>query len=85
MDFGLEPQLAIEAPRWIAGADAELVMESRFPPGTVRLLAAQGHDITLIDPWNPGAGHAQMIMIDPESGVLMGAADPRADGSAAGY
>jgi gamma-glutamyltranspeptidase/glutathione hydrolase len=87
VDFGMEPQAAIEAPRWIAGseADDELIMESGFPEGTVQQLAARGHQITIIEPWNPGAGHAQMILIDGQSGVLMGGADPRADGSAAGY
>lgn len=88
VDFGMEPQAAIEAPRWIAGgsgAPLQVLMELGFPEGAVQRLAARGHRITLIDPWNPDAGHAQMILIDRERGVLLGAADPRADGSAAGY
>jgi gamma-glutamyltranspeptidase/glutathione hydrolase len=90
VDFGMEPQAAIEAPRWIAGgpggsAPLQVLMELGFPEGTVQGLGARGHEITLIDPWNPDAGHAQMILIDRERGVLQGAADPRADGSAAGY
>jgi gamma-glutamyltranspeptidase/glutathione hydrolase len=85
VDFGLDPQAAIEAPRWIGGPSGELLMEGGFPDGTVQQLAARGHQVTLIGPWNSGAGHAQMIMIDPASGVLRGGADPRADGAAAGY
>lgn len=87
VDFEMEPQAAIEAPRWIAGSDTDsaLIMESGFPGGSVQLLASRGHQVTVIDPWNPDAGHAQMIMIDRDRGVLQGAADPRADGSAAGY
>ena len=87
VDYGMEPQAAIEAPRFISGSgpDNALLLEGDFPEGTVQQLAAKGHKITLIDPWNSGAGHAQMILIDRGSGVLMGAADPRADGSAAGY
>ncbi|MBA2470579.1 MAG: gamma-glutamyltransferase [Chloroflexia bacterium] len=87
VDFGMDPQAAIEAHRWIAGSDADddLLMEAGFPEGTVQRLAARGHRITLIDPWNPGAGHAQMILVDWQSGVLKGGADPRADGAAAGY
>ena len=87
VDFGMEPQAAIEAPRWIAGseADGRLLMEGGFPEGTVQKMAARGHQVTLIEPWNPDAGHAQMIMIDHANGVLMGGADPRADGAAAGY
>jgi gamma-glutamyltranspeptidase / glutathione hydrolase len=85
VDFGMEPQAAIEAPRWISGSDGELLVEAAFPEGTVQRLAARGHRITVINPWNPGAGHAQMILVDPESGVLKGGADPRADGAAAGH
>jgi gamma-glutamyltranspeptidase/glutathione hydrolase len=35
--------------------------------------------------WNELAGHAHGITIDPASGVLAGAADPRSDGAAIGY
>ena len=31
------------------------------------------------------AGHAHGITIDPDSGVLVGGADPRSDGAAIGY
>lgn len=88
VDFGMEPQAAIEAPRWIAGgpgAPLQVLMEGGFPEGTVQRMAARGHQVTLIEPWNPDAGHAQMILIDRQRGILQGAADPRADGSAAGY
>ncbi len=87
VDYDLEPQAAIEAPRWLAGSDTDdgLLLEGGFPEGTVQRLAARGHRVTLIDPWNAGAGHAQMILRDGVSGVLRGGADPRADGAAAGY
>jgi gamma-glutamyltranspeptidase / glutathione hydrolase len=85
VDYGMEPQAAIEAPRWLTGTDGGLVMEGGFPDGTIQGMASRGHQVTLIDAWNSGAGHAQMVLIDPDSGVLMGGADPRADGSAAGH
>jgi gamma-glutamyltranspeptidase/glutathione hydrolase len=87
VDFGMEPQAAIEAPRWLFPADPDggLLMEKSFPGGTVQQMAARGHRPTLIDAWNTSAGHAQAIMLNHESGVLMGGADPRADGSAAGF
>lgn len=87
VDFDMEPQAAIEAPRWLfpAHPDGGLLMEMGFPEGSVQQMAARGHRPTLIDAWNTGAGHAQAIMINHESGVLMGGADPRADGSAAGF
>jgi len=89
IDFGMEPQAAIEASRWISGGRGQspyrLLLESGFPEATPALLGARGHEITLIGPWNPDAGHAQMILVDEARGVLMGGADPRADGSADGY
>ncbi|MGB3305040.1 MAG: gamma-glutamyltransferase [Thermomicrobiales bacterium] len=85
IDFGMEPQEAIEAPRWLSGAGLSLSLENGFPESTPALLAARGHEITLIGPWNPDAGHAQMILVDEERGVLRGGADPRADGTADGY
>jgi gamma-glutamyltranspeptidase/glutathione hydrolase len=87
IDFAMEPQAAIEAPRWLAGSETadDLLLEGGFPQGTIQQLAARGHQVTLIEPWSTGAGHAQMVLIDRESGVLRGGADPRADGSAAGH
>lgn len=85
LDFGMDPQEAIDAPRWIA-SDAgvtrslTLLMESGFPAETIAGLGRRGHNVTVIDPWNPDAGHAQMILRDVERGVLVGGADPRADG-----
>ena len=86
----MEPQEAIDAPRWISSRAAEgsvsaITLESGFPEGTVSGLAGRGHEITVIEGWNPNAGHSQMILIDQQAGTLKGAADPRADGAALGY
>lgn len=86
----MEPQEAIHAPRWISsrsagGSGSAVSLESGFPDGTVQGLAGRGHEITVIEGWNPNAGHAQMILIDQQSGTLKGGADPRADGAALGY
>ncbi len=43
-------------------------------------LESWGHQVLLMDEGAYEAGHAQGIMIDPETGVYMGGADPRADG-----
>lgn len=88
IDFAMDPQEAIEAPRWIAsasGSGTAVTIESGFAEGAIAALAARGHAMTVMEPWNPNAGHAQMILVDQESGVLMGGADPRADGAASGY
>jgi gamma-glutamyltranspeptidase/glutathione hydrolase len=91
IDFGLDIQQAVEAPRWLAGrfalGDAREVlnMEGRFAPATIAELARRGHEINRWEAWNELAGHAHGITIDPASGARVGGADPRSDGAAIGY
>jgi gamma-glutamyltranspeptidase/glutathione hydrolase len=91
IDFGMDLQQAVEAPRWLSGrfvlGDPRdlLNMEGRFPEHTYVEFARRGHLINRWGPWNELAGHAHGITVDPRSGLLMGAADPRSDGAAIGY
>lgn len=89
-DMLVNPGAAIDAPRWLAGGGPEddprtVRLESRFPTGVLAELTARGHQPEPTVDWNPHAGHAQMILRDPSRGLLLGAADPRADGAALGY
>lgn len=84
IDYGLDPQTAIDAPRSFAGpfsgADG-LALETGYAPDVAKELADLGHAVR----WSEEAlGGAQAIMIH-ESGVLEGASDPRKDGCALGY
>jgi gamma-glutamyltranspeptidase/glutathione hydrolase len=90
VDYGMDPQEAIEAPRWVAGggkgSDPRLVgLESRFPESTFAGLSDRGHVVQRTGDWDIHYGHAQMIMRDQETGLLKGGADPRADGVALGF
>lgn len=92
VDFGMfeNPAAAIAAPRWIAGgsvaSDPRTVqLESRFPSELAGELVRRGHVPEWTEAWNPAAGHAQLIIRDQARGLLLGAADPRADGAALGY
>ena len=91
IDFGLDIQQAVEAPRWLAGRFAigdardQLNLEGRFPEATVTELARRGHAINRWEDWNELAGHAHGITLDAGAGVLVGGADPRSDGAAIGY
>jgi gamma-glutamyltranspeptidase/glutathione hydrolase len=88
VDWGLDLQAAVEAPRWLSGRFAIgeprdlLHMEGRFPEATYAELARRGHQLERWDAWHETAGHAQGITIDPASGARLGAADPRSDGAA---
>lgn len=81
VDYGMDPQEAIDAPRCFADA-GELQLETGYAPGVEAELTALGHQVTRRA--SP-LGGAQAIAIDAENGVLIGASDPRKDGCALGY
>ena len=91
IDYGLNIQEALEAPRFLSGRFAlgeprdTLHIEARFPAETIAALARRGHPIDRWGDWNELAGHAHGILIAPEGGVRAGGADPRSDGAALGY
>lgn len=81
LDYGMDPQSAIDAPRCFAGPEG-LRVERGYAPEVLKALAAKGHDVALAE--GP-IGGAQAIRIDHAGGVLEGASDPRKDGCALGY
>jgi gamma-glutamyltranspeptidase/glutathione hydrolase len=89
VDFELEPQTAIETPRWVSGADPVgnpwLRIEPRVGDETIADLRRRGHNVVVGEEWDSFTGHAHCIAIDRERGILGGASDPRSDGIAAGY
>jgi len=85
LDYGMNIQAAIEAPRFrFEHPGTALFMESRVPEEIRQALVKMGHQIDLVGDWSPVVGGAQGITVDEESGSLMGGADPRRDGYALG-
>jgi gamma-glutamyltranspeptidase/glutathione hydrolase len=87
--FGMNPQEAIEAPRWLLGRtwgnpSDTLKLESRFPPAVVEALRRMGHEVELLAPFDETVGHAGCIVRHPD-GALEGGFDPRSDGSVAAF
>ena len=80
LDYGMDPQGAVDAPRSFSGPDGMLV-ERGYSDQVRAELAAMGHQVSV--PPDP-IGGAQNITI-AESGLLIGASDPRKDGCALGY
>lgn len=80
IDYGMDQQEALDRPRsfsWVNGMEVE-----RGYPDAVRAeLAQMGHQVVI--PKEP-LGGAQNILLD-DSGILIGASDPRKDGCALGY
>lgn len=91
IDYGLDIQRAVEAPRWLSGRYALgeprdlLNIEARFPAATIDELERRGHIVNRWPDWNELAGHCHGITIDPDFGTRLGGADPRSDGAAIGY
>ncbi|MDE3194191.1 MAG: gamma-glutamyltransferase [Chloroflexota bacterium] len=84
LDMGMDVQEAIEAPRWFHESGRTLQIEARSSDDVRRALAAKGHEIRVLPDWDPVTGGAQAIAID-ENGVFAAGADPRREGTAAGY
>ena len=93
--FGMNPQSAVEAPRFATYSfpnsfapheafPGRLNLEGRFGPKVEVELAARGHDVRLWPDWSPLAGAVCLIFQDLQRGTLAGAADPRRPAMAAG-
>ena len=85
LDFGMNVQEAIEAPRYKCTIGRHVDMEERFPSLVREQLSRRGHLVDVLEPWSRGVGGAQGIMVDQKSGSLHGGADPRRDGYALGW
>jgi gamma-glutamyltranspeptidase/glutathione hydrolase len=84
IDFGMNPQEALDAPRFEVMTDLERVaLERSAGPALRAALEARGH--RLADGGQFGFGGGQAILIDPESGARLAGSDPRKDGCAVGY
>ena len=80
VDFGMDPQAALDAPRSFSGPDG-MQLERGYPDAVRARLTEMGHDVSIPD---APLGGGQAILIG-EDGVLQGASDPRKDGCALGY
>jgi gamma-glutamyltranspeptidase/glutathione hydrolase len=88
VEFGMNIQQAIEAPRWATTSfpaspfphtmyPGAMSVEDRIPEAVRKVLSGRGHKLKLNGPWTMGSNGA--IMIDPTTGVLNAGADPRVD------
>lgn len=87
--FGMNPQAAISAPRWLLGRtwgqeSESLKLESRFPPETIAALRAAGHEVDVLADYDETMGHAGAIVMSPD-GTAEAGSDPRSDGAALGW
>src|SRR5438093_7005062 len=88
IDFGMNVQEAIEAPRWATRSfpaspfphtmyPGEMSVEQRVPEAVRAALTARGHKLRVGGAWTMGSLAA--IVVDPKTGVLSAGTDPRVD------
>ena len=88
-NFGMNPQDAIAAPRWLLGRtwgnpSDTLKLESRFDAAVFEGLRARGHEVEKLAEFDESVGHAGAL-IRSRDGALTGGFDPRSDGGVAGF
>lgn len=88
IDFGMNVQQAIEAPKWLTRAfpaspfphtmyPGDLSVEARVPESVRKELTARGHKLRVTGEWSNGSLAA--IVIDLKTGVINAGTDPRSE------
>ncbi len=85
VDFGMDPQPALNASRFMVMGDS-VALEEGLDQGVLSDLQNRGHQIRLAQGYSRvGMGGGQVIRRDPETGALSGGSEPRKDGCAVGW
>ena len=85
LDAGLNPQAALDAPRFRVLPGGAVGLEEGFPQDLAQALAQRGHRLVPGPELMGGFGGGQIIWRDPDSGAYIAGSDPRKDGQAVGY
>ena len=96
VEFGMDPQQAVEQPRFTSWnfpnsfwphtyLPGRLSVEDTVPESTIRELGRRGHDLEVLSDAGAVTGSLKGIVVDQESGVLKGGADPRRDAYCMGW
>ncbi|MBI4640209.1 MAG: gamma-glutamyltransferase, partial [Candidatus Tectomicrobia bacterium] len=96
IEFGMTPQEAIEAPRFMSHSfpnsfwphrynPGRLDIESRIPERVRAALQEKGHKVEERGLWSRGMSGLCAITYDPQTGVMTGGADPRREGYVVGW
>ena len=83
VEFGMDPQTALDAPRFQWLRDKEVALETAVSDDIRAMLAARGHQLTPKDQPVPYGGG--QVIVRNADGVLVGGSEPRNDGAAVGW
>lgn len=85
IDFGMSADEANKAPRMFCQKfDDFLHVEGRYSPEVIETLKKKGHNVRVYGDFDLFFGGAQLIIIDPITGMAFGSADVRRGGTAKG-
>ncbi|ANU14179.1 Gamma-glutamyltranspeptidase [Planococcus halocryophilus Or1] len=82
IDYLMNPQAALDAPRWQWIEGKTVLVEPDFPNYLAQALTRKGHQIQVATDGG-SFGRGQIIWRNPETGVLAGGTESRTDGSVA--
>jgi gamma-glutamyltranspeptidase/glutathione hydrolase len=96
VDLDASPQQALDMPRWQLANPEDgvgatslgglLEIESSWDISVLASLASRGHRLAPVDGFSRlEFGMGQVIMRDPDTGVLIAGSEPRSDGCAVGW
>ncbi|MBR2513844.1 MAG: gamma-glutamyltransferase family protein [Halomonas sp.] len=80
LDDHLNPQAALDMPRWKWTKGKTVEVEADFPNHLALALARRGHEVVKVAD-SISFGRGQIIVRDPNTGVLQGGTEPRTDGA----
>ena len=86
VEDGLDPQAALDRPRFCiedGTSGGRVALEAGIPAQVFNKLTEMGHPLRRVSGYERALfGRGQIILRDPQTGVLQGGSDPRADGCA---
>lgn len=85
VNFQMNPQDALDAPRFHFVDGKKVLVEDSIPRKVVTELTQKGHQIEVRPRLSLPFGGGQIIVVDPEKDCLYAGSDPRKDGCALGY
>jgi len=85
IDFQMNPQAALDAPRFCWKQGKMIDMESNMDSVVISDLCTRGHDLSLVDSSGPHPFGRGQIIWKTDSGTLCGGTEPRGDGCMYGF
>lgn len=86
VDSGLDPQATLDLPRFCIDdgtSGGAVSLEEGIPDAVMANLTERGHEVQKVAGWERAMfGRGQIILRDPQTGILCAGSDPRADGLA---